>query len=271
MTVAPRSPWRPALAFAAAVAAVALVGPWLAPYPANEIGALASGRPLPPSLAHPFGTDALLRDVLSRVLAGARVSLGVSVVAVAVAISLGTAVGVVAALAGRWTDAALMRLTDAALAFPRLLLLLLVVASLGTVAPAVLGVIIGATGWMTTARLARNETRRLLATEHLRAAVALGVPRARLLRRHLLPSLLPTLVTAATVAFAAAIPLEAGLSFLGLGVQPPDASWGNIITGAEGRVVRDWWLVVFPTAAIVATVAAANAVAERLAGGAAPR
>lgn len=158
-----------------------------------------------------------------------------------------------------------MRLTDAALAIPRLLLLLLVVAATGPMHPAALAAVLGATGWMTSARLVRQETRRLLATEYVRAAIALGVPRRRLWRGHILPGLLPTLAVAATVAFAAALPLEAALSYLSFGVQPPDASWGNIILEAENRLLRAWWLVLFPTLAIVVATLSANLLAERIA------
>jgi peptide/nickel transport system permease protein len=242
---------------------LALAAPWLAPFGPEVQPDPVGGASLAPSLAHPFGTDSYSRDVLSRMLHGARVSLGIAVLAVAVALSLGTAVGAAAAILGGWYDALLMRLTDVAFAVPRLLLLLVVAAGFGAPSPAALALLIGVTGWMTTARLVRQETRRLLATEHLRAARALGVPRARLLRVHLLPGLLPTLAAAGSIALAAAVPLEAGLSFLGLGVQPPDASWGNIIQDADARVLRHWWLVVFPTLAIAGTVLAANVLAER--------
>lgn len=247
------------------LAVLAVAGPWFAPYdPTRQLEAVTMSS-LPPSAAHPFGTDTFSRDVLSRVLDGAQVSLGIAALAVLVALSLGTLIGSAAGLAGGTTDAVLMRLTDAALSFPRLLVLLMLVASTGAPGAALLAVFIGATGWMTTARLVRGETRRLLATEHMRGARVLGVPWPRLLRRHLLPGLLPTLAAAGTIAFAAAVPLEAGLSYLGLGVRSPDASWGNIITGAEGRLLRHWWMVLFPTFAIVLTVLGANLVAERLA------
>lgn len=246
------------------IALAAIAGPWLAPHAPTEQLDVVAKSALPPSLEHPLGTDLVSRDVLSRVLHGARLSIGIAAFAVLVAMSLGTAIGAAAALVGGSTDAVLMRLTDAALAFPRLLVLLLFAAAS---APGAMGfaVLIGATGWMTTARLVRQETRRLLATEHIRGARVVGVPTWRLLLHHLLPGLLPTLAAAGTVAFAAAVPLEAGLSFLGLGVRAPQASWGNIITGAESQVIRHWWLVLFPTLAIVLTVLAANVVAERLA------
>jgi peptide/nickel transport system permease protein len=246
------------------IAAFALVAPWLAPHPPNAI--LADGLRVaqPPSFAHPLGTDVLSRDVLSRLLDGGRVSLGIALLAVALALTLGTLVGAAAALLGGWTDRVLMRLTDALLAFPRVLLLLLLVASTGPASPALLAVLIGGSGWMTTARLVRQETLRLLASEHLRAAHALGLPLRRILRVHLLPGLAPTLVAAGTVALAAAIPLEAALSYLGLGVHLPQASWGNIVSEAEGQLLRRWWLVLFPTLAIVSSVLALNVAAERL-------
>jgi peptide/nickel transport system permease protein len=257
-------PVRLAACILGAVALAAIVAPWLAPYDPDRV--LADGLRVaqPPSAEHLFGTDLLSRDVLSRLLDGARVSLGIALLAVAIALSLGTLLGAGAALGGTRSGTALMRLTDAFLAFPRILLLLLLVASLGQVPPPLLALLIGVTGWMTTARLVYHETRRLLESEHLRAARALGVPPTRLLRVHLLPGLAPTLVAAGTIALASAIPLEAALSFLGLGVPLPQASWGNIITDAEGQVLRRWWLVLFPTLAIVGTVFALNVAAERI-------
>lgn len=247
----------------AVLALLAIVGPWLAPYDplaTPDPVALAS---LPPSWAHPFGTDPISRDVLSRMLVGARLSLGIAALAVTVSVSMGTLIGTTAAIAGRWTDAILMRITDAVMAVPRLLVLLTAVAAFGRVTPMVLALLLGATGWMTTARLVRHETHRLLAGDSMRGARALGVPSRRLVGVHLLPALLPTIGVAATIALAAAVPLEAGLSFLGLGVAPPYPSWGNIILEAEGRVVARWWLVLFPTLAIVTTVLVTNVIAER--------
>lgn len=243
---------------------IALLAPLLAPYdPVLHLDPVERALQAP-SAAHWFGTDPYSRDVLSRLLYGARASLGVAMLAVLVALTLGVLVGAAAALRGGFVDSLLMRGTDAALAMPRLLLLLLVVASTGPLNAVALAAVIGATGWMTTARLVRQETRRLLSTEHVRAAAALGVPRLRLWRGHILPGLLPTLAVAATLMFATVLPLEAALSFLGLGVRPPDASWGNIILEAEGRILRAWWLVLFPTLAIVSATLSANLLAERV-------
>jgi peptide/nickel transport system permease protein len=256
---------RTPLAVLGALVLAALLAPLIAPHnPAAQLDVLGNALQAP-SGSHWFGTDPYARDVFSRVLFGARSSLGIAILAVTVALTLGATVGAVAALRGGWTDAVLMRGTDAALAMPRLLLLLLVVASTGPLPAAWLAVVLGATGWMSTARLVRQETRRLLATEYVRAAIALGVRRRRLWSGHILPGLLPTLGVAATVAFASALPLEAALSFLGLGVRPPLASWGNIILEAEGRLQSAWWLVVFPTLAIVTATLAANLLAERVA------
>lgn len=253
------------LAILGALALAALAAPLLAPFdPAAQPDPIGLAL-RPPSPAHWFGTDPYSRDVLSRVLVGAQTSMGIAALAVTVALGLGTLVGATAALLEGWVDQLLMRATDAVLAIPRLLLLLLVVAGTGPLHPAALAVVLGATGWMTTARLVRQETRRLLHTEHVRAAEALGVPPRRLWRGHILPGLAPTLGVAAAIAFATALPLEAALSFLGLGVRPPTPSWGNIILEAEGRIRSAWWLVVFPTLAIVSATLAANLVAERFA------
>lgn len=252
------------LGMLAGFALLALLAPVLAPYnPVAQRDPLG-GALQPPSALHWLGTDPFSRDVLSRLLFGARASLGIATLAVAVALSLGTLIGASAAVRSGLVDTLLMRLTDAMLAIPRLLLLLLVVAATGPMPPALLALVLGATGWMTAARLVRQETRRLLATEHVRAAIALGVPRRRLWRGHILPGLAPTLGVAATVAFATALPLEAALSFLGLGVAPPHASWGNIILEAEGRLLRAWWLALFPTLAIVSATLAANMLADRV-------
>jgi peptide/nickel transport system permease protein len=143
--------------------------------------------------------------------------------------------------------------------------LLLVVTGTGALRLDALALVLGATGWMTTARLVRQETRRLLATDALRGAIVLGVPPSRLVTHHLLPALAPTLAVAATGAFASAVPLESGLSYLGLGVPTPLPSWGNIIAEAEGDLLRRWWVVVFPTVAIIGTVLLANRVADRVA------
>lgn len=267
MSVTPeRIPRGPALLLGGLLA-TAVLAPWIAPYAPSAQLDPASLAWCPPSLAHPLGTDSFSRDVLSRLLHGARSTLGVALLSVAVSLSLGTLVGALAATARGVLDIVLMRATDALLAIPRLLLLLLVVTGAGTLDLAPLALVLGATGWMTTARLVRQETARLLATEHVRGARVLGVPWPRLLRRHVLPGLAPTLAVAATAAFAAAVPLESGLSYLGLGVRTPLPSWGNLLADAESQPLAHWWLILFPTLAIATTVLAANRLAESVADG----
>ena len=219
---------------------------------------------LPPSTAHLFGTDAYSRDVYSRVLYGARVSLGVALASVALAMTLGTLVGALAGISGGWLDVLLMRLVDALLAVPRLLLVLSLVATVGTLSPVGLVLLLGATGWPTMSRIVRGEVRAVREREYVLAARATGVPEWRVLLRHILPAVLPPVLVAGTLALATVIPLEAGLSFLGLGIQPPRASWGNIILEGADRPAETWWLLFFPGVAIFATVLAANALGERL-------
>jgi len=252
---------RVAIALLVLLVVVAIAAPWFAPSDPRAQPDLARIWEAP-SATHLLGTDSAARDVLSRLLYGSRVTIGIATLAVLVSLTLGTLVGASAAVLRGVGDAVLMRITDAMLAFPRLLLVILVVAGTGDPGTFSLAILIGATGWMTTSRLVRQETRRLLATDHLRAARALGVPRRRLLTRHVLPGLAPTLAAAAVLSFAAAVPLETGLSFLGLGVRAPFPSWGNIIADADSRPLAHWWLVLFPTIAIALTVIAANVVAE---------
>lgn len=251
---------RLAFGYLAVLVLAALGAHWIAPYDYRE--QLSGLGAQPPSAVHWFGTDASMRDVWSRMLYGTRNTLGIALLAVAVALTLGTAIGATAAFLGGAIDRVLSRLADAFLAIPRILLLLLVVASVESVGPYALALVLGATGWMGTSRLVRGETLALLATDHVRSARALGVPAARLLRRHLLPALFPTLATAATIAFASVVPLEAGLAFLGIGLPIPEPSWGNIIREAGGLWLTRWWLVLFPTLAITGTVIAANTLRE---------
>ena len=235
---------------------VSLLAPWLAPYdPAAQpdIVGLASQ---PPSAAHPFGTDPLSRDVLSRVLDGSRVSLGVAVASVLLSALLGTAYGSAAGMAGPRADAALMRAVDAAAAVPRVLVLVAVLALWGALPVPALCVVIGATGWFATSRLVRAEVRAVRARDFVLAAAALGAPPTRLYLRHVLPNVLTPVIVAATLGVGNVIALEAALGYLGIGVQPPQASWGNIIQDGAAEVGRLWWLSLFPGLAIAVTVTA---------------
>jgi peptide/nickel transport system permease protein len=246
----------------AIVAIAALVGPWLLPDPLAQPDILAGS--LPPGLGHPFGTDQLSRDVLARVVTGARISLGVSVLAVALSVTLGAAVGIVSGYWGGAIDAALMRLVDGALAIPRLFILLLVLAVWERVPVLALILIIGATGWFATSRLVRGEVLRIREEGYVQAAEALGARRRRIIFRHLLPNALGPLLVAATLGVGDVILLEAGLSFLGLGIQPPTPSWGSMILDSREVMVSAPWAGIFPGLAIVITVLSANLFGDAL-------
>ena len=216
-----------------------------------------------PSTLHPMGTDESGRDVLARLLAGARVSLSVGVLAMVLAVSLGTAIGSVAGFAGGWVDTVLMRLTDAALAVPALFVVILVLTFIG---PSVVTLLcaIGATSWMGVARVVRGELRVLRTQPFVEAAQALGTPRIVIMVRHMLPCVAPTILVAATVGVPSAILTESALSFLGLGVQPPAASWGNMLSGAQTYLMSTPTLALYPGLLIVITVLSVNALGAEL-------
>ncbi|HVT38591.1 MAG TPA: ABC transporter permease [Gemmatimonadaceae bacterium] len=235
----------------------------LAPYDPRVQPAADTGKNQPPSRAHPFGTDGASRDVLSRLIYGARVSLGVAGSSVLLAVTVGALVGALAGFAGGWVDAAAMRLVDAVLSVPRLLLLIALVASVGPLSIGGIILLLGLTGWPVTSRIVRAEVRTLREREYVHAARATGVPEWRILAAHVLPGVIPQLIVAATLALASVIPTEASLSYLGLGLRPPTPSWGNmILEGSDDP--RTWWLVLFPGLAIVATVLSVNALGDRL-------
>lgn len=243
-------------------ALLALLGGMLAPYDPNALNGMVGMQNLPPSWSHPFGTDGLSRDVLSRVMAGARISLGVGTLSVAIAVIVGTTWGALAGASDGWLDDLLMRFVDAILVMPRVLLLL-VLASAGPMSPSTLALALGLTAWPPMSRVVRAQVRAIRQREWVVAARALGATRSRILLRHVLPGVLPHIAVAATLSFASVIPLEAGLSFLGLGVRPPTASWGGIMRDGADRMLDTWWLLLFPALAIVATVGALHAVGER--------
>jgi peptide/nickel transport system permease protein len=240
-----------AIAFASVFAPPLLPDPLAQPDP---IGAST----LAPSLAHPFGTDQLSRDVLARVVVAGRVSLAVAAIAVGLSVTLGALVGLVAGYWGGAVDAALMRLVDGALAIPRLFLLLLVLAVSDRVPVWLLILMIGATGWFGTSRIVRAEVLRLREESYVTASEALGASRRRVIFRHLLPNTLGPLLVAVTLGVGDVILLEAGLSFLGLGIQPPAPSWGGMILDAREVLVTAPWAGLFPGIAIVLTVLSAN-------------
>ncbi|HWP46356.1 MAG TPA: ABC transporter permease [Candidatus Limnocylindrales bacterium] len=217
----------------------------------------------PPSLQHPLGTDQLGRDVLARMLHGARISLLVGFVAVGIAVTVGILVGSIAGYFGGWIDNLLMRLVDAVISFPSFFLILTVVALLKPSFWNVM-IVIGLTGWTGTARFIRAEFLSLKEREFVQAAHALGGKSSRIILVHLLPNALMPVLVSATLGVAGAILTEAGLSFLGFGVQPPQPTWGNILTEGRLYIFDAWWLTLFPGLAILITVLSFNLVGEGL-------
>jgi ABC-type dipeptide/oligopeptide/nickel transport system permease subunit len=255
---------RIAVAVLAATALTAVFGRVIAPYAPERNGDLVADKLLAPTPGHVLGTDAQARDVLSRLLVGTQVSLGTAVVALAVAVLVGVAWGGVAAMAGGRTDRWMMRLADALIATPRLLILLAVVAFTGRIAWPALAVLIGATGWPGMSRLVRAQVRETATADFVTAARAVGVPPWRILTHHLLPAVAPVVLAASVLSLAHIIPLEAALTYFGAGVAPPTPSWGSLLHDASERPVDAWWLLVFPSAALAATVLCVNVVGERL-------
>jgi peptide/nickel transport system permease protein len=216
-----------------------------------------------PSLEHYLGTDQLGRDVFSRMLFGSRVSLSVGFVAVSISICIGILVGATAGYYGGWVDSLLMRFVDIMLCFPSFFLILTVVALLGPSLFKVM-VVIGITSWMGTSRFVRAEFLSLRERDFVQAAKALGVKDLRIIFLHILPNALAPVFVTATLDVATAILVEAGLSFLGFGVQPPAPSWGNILTEGRTYIFDAWWLTVFPGLAILITVLSFNLLGEGL-------
>lgn len=217
----------------------------------------------PPSLQHYLGTDHLGRDLFTRMLYGSQISLSVGFVAVAISIFIGILIGSISGYYGGWVDSLLMRFVDIMLCFPSFFLILTIVALLG---PSLFKVmlVIGITSWMGTARFVRAEFLSLRERDYVQAARALGVKDSRIIFRHILPNALAPVFVTATLDVASAILVEAGLSFLGFGAQPPTPSWGNILTEGRTYIFDAWWLTVFPGLAILITVLSFNLVGEGL-------
>ena len=247
------------LALVAGLFAVSLLAPWIAPYDPNFIDLKAVL--MPPDGHHLLGTDPLGRDVLSRIIFGSQVSLKVGFVSVGLATLIGLLIGAVAGYYGGWVDQLLMRLVDLMLCFPAFFLILAVIALLE---PSIWNImaVIGLTSWMGVARLVRAEFLSLKEREFVVAARALGASDARLIWRHLLPNALAPVMVSATLGVAGAILTESALSFLGLGVQPPTPSWGNILTAGKDNIEIAWWLSFFPGLAILVTVMSYNLLGE---------
>jgi peptide/nickel transport system permease protein len=263
----PRRAWahpsgRAGMLVLATLALVSLIGPALLPNPAEMPDVVAGATA--PSLSHPFGTDQLNRDILARVVNGGRISLTVAVLAMAVSLTLGALVGLVAGYAGGWLDAVLMRIVDAALAIPRLFVILLLLVVWERIPLTALILVLGTTGWFATSRLVRGEVLRLRGEAFVLAARGLGAGPGRIIARHLLPNAAGPLLVAATLGVGDVILLEAGLSFLGLGIQPPTPSWGGMVLDARPLMVTAPWTAIFPGAAIVVTVLAVNLIGDAL-------
>ena len=217
-----------------------------------------------PGAQHWLGTDVLNRDVLARLVSGARISLAIATLATLLTATVGAAVGLVAGYSGGLVDAVVMRMVDAAMAIPRLFILLLLVLVWDRIPPGALILVIGLTGWFATSRLVRSETLRLKHESFITASEALGAPAWRVMLRHLLPNAAGPIIVTATLGIGDVILLEAGLSFLGLGIQPPTPSWGGMILESRAVMTSAPWTAIFPGMAIVITVLSANMVGEAL-------
>jgi peptide/nickel transport system permease protein len=242
---------------------LALLAPLLAPHDPATIENVLETRYLAPSGAHLFGTDEFGRDLLSRALYGARVSLSVGLLAMLIATSIGTAYGAVAAYYGSWVDNVLMRIVDVVIAFPTFYLMLMLV-GVFEADLVVLVLILGLTAWPGTARFIRGEILSLKAQEFTEAARAIGLPSRTIIARHLIPNALSPVLVSAALSVAGMIGAEAGLSFLGLGIRPPTPSWGNMVSAGQDALLVAWWVAFFPGALLAITLVAFSLLADGL-------
>jgi peptide/nickel transport system permease protein len=238
---------------------IAVIAPLIAPYEPTNINLQKILSP--PSKEHLFGTDQLGRDVLSRMIYGSRISLMVGFVSTGIAILIGIILGAIAGFYGKWIDTVIMRFVDIMLCFPTFFLILAVIAFLE---PSIwnIMIIIGLTGWMGVTRLVRADFITLKERDFVHAARAIGAGDFRIIFIHILPNAMASLLVAATLGIAGAILTESALSFLGIGVQPPMASWGNILTDGKDNIDIAWWLSLFPGLAIFITVLSYNLLGE---------
>jgi peptide/nickel transport system permease protein len=248
------------------VVAAALLAPWVVPFSPDEQlfdGLTLEGAPLPPDGRFWLGTDLLGRDMFSRLVYGAQTSLIIGVVANGAAVLIGTFFGVVAGFVGGWLGAAMMRFTDLMMAFPALLLAI-VLAAIFRPSLWIVALVIAMVNWVQIARIIYTETRSIAERDFIEAEWGLGASRARILLRHILPHLLSTTIVWGTLGIATTVLLEATLSFLGIGVQPPTPSWGNIIFENQTYFSSAPWLVFIPGTAIILLALAFNLVGDAL-------
>ncbi|WP_458189996.1 nickel transporter permease [Haladaptatus sp. NG-WS-4] len=249
------------LALVLVVVSSALFAPWIAPYEPNEQDLL--NRLDPPSSEHLMGTDQLGRDMFSRLLYGARISLRVALVVVAITLVIGTLVGVIAGYAGGWVDEALMRFVDILLAFPGILLALVIAGILG---PSLTNIMIAlaVVGWTQYARIIRGSVLSIKEKEFIKAAQLMNVSKPRIILRHVLPNVITPVIVLATMDMAYVILGTAGLSFLGLGAQPPTPEWGAMLSAGRNHLQTAWWVVNFPGLVIMITVLGFNLLGDGL-------
>ena len=249
---------RPAIVAAALLVVMlvlAIFAPIVAPYGFDVID--LAHRRAAPSMSHWFGTDEIGRDLLTRVIYGARVSLSIGIVSALMSAAVGVTIGALAGYAGGWVDDVLMRFTDAMLSVPRLPLLMIAAAVIDPGVPTLV-VLVGLAGWMEMARVVRADVRSIKTSDFVAAARALGVAPRRIIRRHVLPATFPAVSVAMTIAVGRGILLESALSFFGVGVQPPTASWGNMLYQAQTTMTTEPWLGIFPGMFIFLTVLCFN-------------
>lgn len=242
---------------------IALLAPVFTPYDPIEQGDIPRMRYQPPGTEHFLGTDKFGRDVLTRILYGSRISLMISFLAVAISVVLGSVVGAAAGYFGGAIDTIIMRIVDALMSIPRLFLLLTCIALFsGSLWLIIL--LLGATGWMATARLVRGQVLSLRGQDFVKAAEALGAGGRRIILRHLIPNTLTVIIVAATLRIGGIILAEAALSFLGVGVQPPTPSWGQMVFEGREMLLGAWWVSTFPGLAIAVTVIGYNLLGDGL-------
>ncbi len=242
---------------------VTLLAPFLAPFDPNFQGNIVLNRYQPPSMEHLLGTDKFGRDIFSRILYGARISLSIGFISIAISVTVGTLMGAAAGYFRGWVDTAIARLIDMLLAIPTLVLLLVIIAMFE---PSIFLLVaaLGLTSWYGSARIVRGQFLSLREQEFVQAAKALGYSDWRIILRHILPNTLAPIIVIATLGIGNVILLEAALSFLGLGVQPPTASWGSMVNDGRDAMITAWWISTYPGLAIVLTVVAFNLLGDGL-------